>query len=288
MAPRTAARSGRVLVGTSGWSYPHWRGAFFPEDLPARARLSYLAERLSTVEVNGTFYGLTRPELCDGWRRAVPRDFVFAVKASRFITHMLALRSFATPLANFFASGILRLGRQLGPILWQLPPRLRFDRARAEPFFAALPRDVAEAERRARRHDARTTGRAALRAPDGRDRRLRHAVEVRHETWLRDEALALLRAHGVALVTSDTAARYPLTLERTADFAYVRLHGSAQLYASRYTDGELAAWAGRARRWAEAGSDVYVYFDNDSEAHAPRDAARLLALLGRAGVGPRR
>jgi uncharacterized protein YecE (DUF72 family) len=270
---------GRALVGTSGWLYPRWRGDFYPPGLPHRRELAYLARRLATTEINGTFYALTRPATCAAWRAAVPEGFVFAVKGSRYITHMLKLRRFERPLANFFASGILRLGAALGPILWQLPPQLAWDEPRARDFFGALPRDVPAAERWARRHDARTTGRAALRAPDGRDATLRHAVEIRHPSWLSNGALAALRELRVALVWADTAGRHPAPLERTADFAYVRLHGSTRLYASRYTDQELAAWAERIAARTAAGDDAYVYFDNDAEGQAPHDAARLADRL---------
>src|SRR5206468_1983701 len=143
---------------------------------------------------------------------------VFAIKGSRFITHMLKLRKFEPPLANFFASGLLRLGRALGPILWQLPPQLPFDEQRAREFFQAVPRDLQAAQRWARRHDARTTGRAALRAADGADGPIRHAVEIRHASWLTDHALSTLRDLDVALVAADTAGKYPLSYERTADF----------------------------------------------------------------------
>jgi uncharacterized protein YecE (DUF72 family) len=279
---------GRALVGTSGWTYPHWRGVFYPEGLPARRRLAHLASRFPTVEVNGTFYSLTRPETCDRWRAEVPPSFIFAVKASRYITHMLRLEDFAAPLANFFASGILRFGAQLGPILWQLPPGLRFDRERARPFLRALPRDVRAAERLARRHDARLRGRAACTAPDGRGAKIRHALEVRDETWLADEALALLAAEGIALASADTAGRYPLSLARTTpDFAYARLHGSRVLYGSRYSDAELDAWAARIEAWRAGGADVYVYFDNDYKAYAPGDAERLLSRLTPDGAATR-
>jgi uncharacterized protein YecE (DUF72 family) len=244
-----------------------------------RLELAYMARRLPTVEVNGTFYGLTRPSACAAWRAAVPDDFVFAIKGSRFITHMLKLRKFETPLANFFASGLLRLGTGLGPILWQLPPQLPFDEERTRAFFEAVPRDLDAAARWARRHDARTTGRAALRPAEGARGSLRHAVEIRHASWLTDRALQTLRQMDVALVAADTAGKYPLSYERTSDFAYVRLHGSATLYTSRYTDGEIAAWARRISVWTEAGSDVYVYFDNDAQGHAPHDAVRLQAAV---------
>jgi uncharacterized protein YecE (DUF72 family) len=277
--PQASAIRGRARVGTSGWRYPHWRGGFYPAGLPQRLELHYLSERVVTAEINGTFYSLTRPETCAAWRAAVPANFVFAVKGSRFITHMLKLRTFEAPLANFFSSGLLRLGSALGPILWQLPPQLRWDESRVRAFFEAVPRDVAAAERWARRHDRRTTGRAALRAQEAPDMPIRHAVEVRHPSWLSEAALFVLRKLDVALVAADSAGRHPLTFERTAGFAYVRLHGSRTIYASRYTDAELAEWAGRIAAWTATGDDVYVYFDNDAEGHAPRDALRLQALL---------
>jgi uncharacterized protein YecE (DUF72 family) len=282
-----APSAGRAFIGTSGWLYPRWRGDFYPRGLPQRRELGYLAERMPSVEVNGTFYSLTRPSTCAAWRAAVPPGFTFAIKGSRFITHMLKLRNFERPLANFFSSGLLRLGEMLGPILWQLPPQLPFDAERARRFFEAVPRDVAAAERWARRHDARTTGRATLTAPDGRQQPLRHAVEIRHSSWLTDAALATLRALDVALVAADTAGKHPLSFERTADFAYVRLHGATTLYASRYEDDELAPWAERVAGWNAAGDDVYVYFDNDAQGHAPHDAVRLLEAV-QARRGPAR
>jgi uncharacterized protein YecE (DUF72 family) len=275
------AHRGQVFIGTSGWIYRHWRGVFYPPGLPQRLELSHLASQLRSVEVNGTFYSLTRPSACEAWRKLVPPDFLFAIKGSRYITHMLKLARFEAPLGNFFAQGILRLGQQLGPILWQLPPMLKFDRDRARRFFEALPRTVAEAERWARRHDARTTGRAALTAPDGRTGPLRYALEPRHPSWFEEGALAELQAQDVALVAADTAGRHPFSLARTAGFAYLRLHGSTELYASRYRDDELATWAERVRRLRDGGADVHVYFDNDAQAHAPRDAARLAALVDR-------
>ena len=269
----------RLSVGTSGWTYPPWRGHVYPRGLPHARELAHLARRLPAVEVNGTFYSLTRPSVCDAWRRAVPADFVFAVKGSRYVTHMLKLRDPRVPLANFFASGILRLGAQLGPLLWQLPATARFDAARADAFLATLPRDVRAAERLARGHDHRVTGRACLTAPDGRDRPLRHALEVRHASWLAPEASALLARYGVALVAADSAGRHPFAVHDTADFRYVRLHGATELYRSRYGDAELAPWVRRVRRWLAAGQDTYVFFDNTDKRHAPGDALRFLDLV---------
>jgi uncharacterized protein YecE (DUF72 family) len=274
----------RAYVGLSGWVYPHWRARFYPEGLPPSRWLRFVAARFPSVEVNAAFYRMQRPETFERWRAEVPREFVFAVKGSRYVTHMLKLGGGVAPVANFFAQGVLRLGAQLGPIVWQLPPMLGFSRERAEGFFARLPRDLAAAERLARRHDARLRGRCALTAADGRERPVRHALEVRHPSWICDEALRLLEDHEIALVVADTAGRYPLHEAMTAPFVYARLHGAEQLYASGYHDHEIARWAASVRRWLASGRDAYVYFDNDFEALAPRDAARLITALGGAGA----
>ncbi len=273
-------RSGRAIIGTSGWIYKHWNGRFYPPGLPSKRQLAFMAEAFDTVEVNGTFYSLSRPNCFEKWRNDVPDDFVFAIKGSRYLTHMLKLKEPRAPLANFFAQGLLLLGKKLGPILWQLPPMLGFDADRARAFFDLLPRSLDEAERLARKHDERLDHRCALRAPDGHERRIRHALEIRHASWLDEAALQLLCEYDVALVTADTADHHPLSLERTSDdFAYVRLHGAQQLYASRYTDEELDEWAAVVDAWRAHGSDVYVYFDNDNKAYAPGDARRLRERL---------
>ena len=270
-------RRGRAVIGTSGWIYPHWNGRFYPAGLPSKRQLAFMASQFSTVEVNGTFYSLSRPNCFEKWRADTPDDFLFAIKGSRYLTHMLKLKEPKTPLANFFAQGVLLLGEKLGPILWQLPPQLAFHAGKARAFFELLPRDLAAAERLARKHDHRLAGRSALRAPDGHGRPLRHALELRHASWLDEEALQLMCEYDAALVTADTADHHPLSLERTSDaFAYVRLHGARKLYASRYTDGELDDWAALVDGWRARGSDVYVYFDNDNKAYAPGDARRLL------------
>jgi uncharacterized protein YecE (DUF72 family) len=273
-----------IHVGTSGWVYPHWRRVFYPPGLPQARELLFYAEHFATVEINGTFYRMTTPSGVERWRSAVPQEFQFAIKGSRYITHMLKLQNARAPLANFFAQGILLLGAQLGPLLWQLPPRLSFARERALPFLEALPRDLAAAERLARGHDERIKGRCALRAPDGHSRELRHALEVRDPSWLGDPALELLKEQRVALVFAETAGKHPYSLEPTTDFAYVRLHGSQVLYGSQYTDVELDAWAGRLRGFC----DAWVYFDNDYRAYAPGDALRLMARVGADAARPTR
>ena len=262
--------------------YPHWRGVFYPETLGKSSdkELAFLSGVFRSVEINATFYSLVRPAVCERWASLVPPDFLFAVKGSRFLSHNLRLRPSVEPLANFFAQGILLLGAKMGPILWQLPPRLVFDADRAERFMEMLPRDFESAERIARRHDHRLAGRAATTTTDGKGR-IRHAFEVRHPSWLADGALQLLERQGIALVVADTADVHPFSLAQTADFVYVRLHGAERLYASRYTDAQLALWARRLRRWTKTRSPAFVYFDNDNRAYAPRDAERLSALLAK-------
>ncbi len=270
-----------VRVGISGWRYPPWRGVFYPKGLPQRRELEYVAGNLRTVEINGSFYSLQRPESYRRWADSTPADFVFAVKGPRFVTHMKRLADVGTPLANFFASGVLALGARLGPVLWQLPATLRFDERVLDEFFARLPRSTSAAARLARAHDERLDGRAWTTADA--DRPLRHAIEVRHDSFRDPAFTALARRHGVAIVVADTAGRWPLLDEPTAGHMYVRLHGDRELYVSGYDDAALDRWAARVRGWADEGRDVHVYFDNDVKVRAPFDA---MALARRLGVAP--
>lgn len=264
-----------VRVGISGWRYPRWRGDFYPSGLVQRRELAYVAERMPTVELNGSFYSLQRPTSYQRWRDETPDGFVFAVKGSRYVSHMLRLRGVETALANFFASGVLALGPKLGPVLWQLPERLLFEPEVLEAFVADLPRTTGEALELARRHDARVDGRSWLEIDA--DRPIRYALEPRSASFESPDAAAILRAHDDALVVADTAGRFPAFGEQTASFTYVRLHGAEDLYASGYTSTQLDAWAGRIRGWAEGdpARDVYVYFDNDARGFAPHDALAL-------------
>jgi uncharacterized protein YecE (DUF72 family) len=264
-------------VGISGWSYPPWRGDFYPKGLLQRSELAFAASKLNSIEINGTFYALQKPPSFFRWGQETPDDFVFSVKGPRFITHMKKLRDVDVPLANFFASGVLALGDKLGPILWQLPPTLAFEPERIQRFIDGLPRSTGEAAYLARRHDERLTGRSWTGALA--DRPLRHCIEVRHESYRAPAFLAMARSAAVAVVVAETAGKWPQLLEVTADFVYARLHGAAELYTSGYTPDELAVWAGRVRDWEEAGQAVYVYFDNDVKVRAPYDAQALQALL---------
>jgi uncharacterized protein YecE (DUF72 family) len=270
-----------VRIGISGWTYAPWRGVFYPKGLRQADELAHAASRLSTIEINGSFYALQRPDSYRAWAAATPADFVFAVKGGRFITHMKKLSGVETPLANFFASGILALGAKLGPILWQLPPNLGFHPDRLDAFLSLLPRSTDDAARLAAQHDERLDGRDLITTDEHRP--LRHALEVRHTSFAVPEFASIARAHGVALVTADTAGKWPFLDEPTADFAYARLHGETELYVSGYDDTALAAWADRIKAWEAAGRDVFVYFDNDVKVRAPFDA---IALADRLGVGP--
>ncbi|GAB6986336.1 DUF72 domain-containing protein [Nocardioides pyridinolyticus] len=271
---------GDVRVGISGWTYAGWRGDFYPRGLPHRKELAYAAERLGSVEINGSFYSLQRPSSYRSWREQVPDDFCFAVKGGRFVTHLKRLRDVETPLANFFASGVLELGPTLGPFLWQLPERLEYDAALLADFFALLPRTVGEVAALARRHDAKVPDeRASTRAPRGlAGERVRHALEFRSSTYCTDEAFALLCEHDVACVVADSAGRWPMAEAVTSDLVYVRLHGDTELYTSGYSDAALDRWAEKCRGWAEQ-ADVVVYFDNDAKGFAPHDAVRLQERL---------
>jgi uncharacterized protein YecE (DUF72 family) len=265
----------QVRIGISGWTYPGWRGDFYPAGLPHRAELAYAAERLTSIEINGSFYSLQRPSSFARWRDETPSDFVFAVKGGRFITHMKRLLDAETSLANFFASGLLALGAKLGPLLWQLPPTFQYDEQRLASFFASLPRSTSEAAALAQRHDDRLSGDrvftdVVVEAP------VRHAVEIRHASLATERMYGLLREHDVALVVADTAGRWPAVEEVTTDFMYVRLHGADELYVSGYTDQGLDQWAQKVRRWAAHGLDVYAYFDNDAKVRAPYDAIGLI------------
>ena len=266
-------------IGVSGWRYPSWRGDFYPKGLPQRLELTYAAERMTSIEVNGSFYSLQRPSSYAAWRAAVPSDVVLAVKGGRFITHMKALRDVETPLANFFASGVLALGPQLGPVLWQLPERVAYDRDRLARFFELLPRSTTAAGRLAEAHDDKLAEDRVLTTCEV-DVPVRHALEPRHESFDSDEARALCAEHGVALVVADSAGRWPVMRDATSDFRYVRLHGESELYASGYTDESLDRWADTCRDWLAEGHDVHVYFDNDAKGHAPFDAVRLVRRLG--------
>lgn len=214
----------------SGWVYPPWRGVFYPKGLAQKNELAYAASRVTSIEINGSFYSLQAPKSWQHWRDSTPDDFVFSAKGPRFITHIRRLADVHAPLANFFSSGILSLGPKLGAVLWQLPPNLQFDATLLETFLAQLPRSTGEALALAREHDARMDGRTLLEIDQ--DRPLRHSMEVRNASFDDAAYFALLETYGVASVLADTAGKWPRFDRDTTDFAYVRLHGDKKLYES--------------------------------------------------------
>ena len=255
-------KKGKIRIGISGWTYKPWRGVFYPEGLAQRKELSFAASQFNSIEVNGTFYGSQKPASFERWREETPDDFVFALKGPRYITHLKRLHDVEESLERFWTTGVAKLGPKLGPILWQIPASLKFDADLFESFFKALPGD------------------------------LRHALEIRHDSFRSAEFIALLRKHRIALVCADTVA-WPRLMDLTADFVYCRLHGSEKLYVSGYDAKALDRWAARVTAWAageepddaervtspleprETGRDVYVYFDNDVKVRAPFDAKGL-------------
>ena len=294
-----------IRVGISGWRYAPWRGVFYPTGLPQAAELVYAGQVFPTLEINGSFYSLQRPETYALWYEQTPPGFVFALKGGRYMTHMLKLRAVERPLANFFASGVLNLRDKLGPILWQFPPAVRFDPERFESFFALLPTDTAAALALARRRDRWMEGRTRLAIDVPRP--LRHTIEIRHESFLTAHFVSLLRKYRIALTVAETAGRWPLVGDVTTDFIYLRLHGEKQLYTGGYGDRALEQWARRIRIWEAGGApadipcilprptssptrrDVFCYFDNtDGKLRAPADAKKLLRKLGAVPGAPGR
>lgn len=287
---------GKIYIGISGWRYEPWRGVFYPEDLKQDDELAFASRQLRSIELNGSFYALQKPASYAAWYAATPPGFVFSVKGNRFITHTKRLREIDGPVANVLASGVFNLREKLGPFLWQFPPNFKFDAALMEHFLSLLPHDTEAGLALARQHEARMEGKVALEVD--KKRKLRHAVEIRHDSFIDERFIALLRKYKVALVVADTAREWPYYEDVCADFMYLRLHGDKELYASGYSDKALDRWAERIAAWSGGGQpedahlisaktgpkkasrDVYCYFDNDIKVKAPRDARRLMEKLG--------
>jgi uncharacterized protein YecE (DUF72 family) len=297
MAMASSANApGKIYIGISGWRYQGWRGVFYPEKLPHRRELEFASRRFNTIELNGSFYSLQRPQSFAQWHEQTPPDFVFAIKGSRYITHMLRLRRIEGALANFFAQGLLVFGAKLGPILWQLPPNFNFEPERLEAFLSLVPKTRRQAADLARNHDERLKDRSWFDV--SKDSPIRHAIEIRHESFVNEEFIRLLRRYDIGLVVADTV-EWPLLMDVTSNFVYCRLHGSEELYASGYEGEALDIWANRVVSWAQGGEvengrkastrnaprrkrrDVFVYFDNDMKVRAPFDAEQLSARVTR-------
>lgn len=283
-----------VEVGISGWTYKGWRGSFYPKSLSHKRELEYASREFPTIEINGTFYSLQRPQSYQHWYEATPEGFVFSLKGNRFITHVKRLKDINIPLANFFASGPLVLKEKLGPILWQFPPSMTFDPERFENFMKVLPTDFNKASEIARRSQL-AEDRKFLTV--SKNYRIRHAIEVRNISFYNPWFIELLRKYNVAIVFAETAGKWPYIEDITADFIYVRLHGDIELYVSGHDDESLNFWAKRIKKWqkgliapdqhtltddrvTQLERDVFVYFDNDAKVKAPLDAKSLIRKLG--------
>jgi uncharacterized protein YecE (DUF72 family) len=282
-------------IGISGWTYAPWRGVFYPKGLTQKSELEYASRQLNSIEINGTFYSLQRPASFRKWYDATPDDFVFSLKGPKFLTHMKRLKDIRLPMANFFASGPLLLGKKLGPILWQFPPSYKFNAEVLEGFLQLLPRTSAAASEYAHEHNMADESWIWTEAIA--KTKLQYAFEVRHESFMVPEFMELLRKYKAAFVFADTAGKWPFAEDLTGDFVYARLHGSKELYASGYTPEELDRWAARIKLWTKGEQpndartvlspaaktskkkSVHIYFDNDIKVHAPYDAIQLAERL---------
>jgi uncharacterized protein YecE (DUF72 family) len=240
---------GKVLIGTSGWHYKHWRGNFYPQDLPVKDWLQFYAARFDTVELNNSFYHLPLPSSFDNWRATTPRTFSFAVKGSRFTTHMKKLKDPETSTNKFFEVAE-RLERKLGVILFQLPPHWAVDLERLDEFLAAMPKH-------------------------------RYAFEFRDESWHNDDVYQILSKYEAALCIHDLGGKQS-PIEVTADFTYIRFHGPTQAkYSGSYSQQALVGWTRRIRDWQRSLRTIYIYFNNDVGGCAPQNASELVSLLQR-------
>jgi uncharacterized protein YecE (DUF72 family) len=239
--------SAKYYVGCSGWHYEHWRGVYYPEDLPKPKWLQFYARQFMTVELNSSFYRLPSEKAFNTWRESTPENFLFAVKVSRYITHIKRLRNSGSAVENFLSrAGLLR--EKLGPLLYQLPPSMKRNDELLQNFLSSLPP------------------------------RYQHVIEFRHESWIDDAVFAILRRHNVGLCVFDMPA-FSCPLVATSDFAYVRFHGSEGLYSSCYSDEELSRWAQRIARLGQTVKATYMYFNNDAQAFAVKNAMTLENLL---------
>jgi uncharacterized protein YecE (DUF72 family) len=238
-----------VHIGCSGWAYPHWRERFYPKEVPQRSWLTYYADHFDTVEINNTFYRLPKPSAVEGWAANSPPGFLFAVKISRYMSHIKRLTMVETGLKRFYEPlQSLTESEKLGPLLWQFPPNFHRDTGRLSGALEALPPG-------------------------------RHAFEFRHESWFTDEVYGLLGDHGVALVIGDEYSRWPSTPHvRTTDWTYLRFHHGSRGRHGNYSAAEIETWARRISQWRRD-TEVYAYFNNDWEGYAIRNATRLKELL---------
>src|SRR5512133_3312412 len=240
-----------IHIGTSGWSYKHWHGIFYPEEVKPAKYLEYFISRFDCVELNSSFYHLPLKTTVEGWMNRTPDNFSFCPKLSRYITHQLRLKNSEEPLNRFF--GIFDIMKsRLGPVLIQLPPGLPFDKLKASAFFDLLTGNYGD---------------------------YRYSLEIRHKSWLSDEAFGLLEKHGIAFTIADSGDRYPYYERITTDFVYIRFHGNGQLYASDYSNDELSQFALKILSWSKKQKEIWIFFNNDINGYAIRNALKLRELI---------
>lgn len=281
----------KIFVGMSGWTYEGWRKDFYPEGLSQKKELEYASSKVTSIEINGTFYSLQKPASFTRWYEETPKDFCFSLKAPQYITHIRRLKDVEEPLANFFASGVFCLKEKLGAILWQFPPNVTLKDDRFEKFLELLPFDSKAASKLAKKHSDKMKDRNVTKV-DG-DYPIRHAFEFRHMSFMNPEFIELLRKNNVAIVFGHAGdEKYPYMEDVTADFIYARMHGRGAEYKKGYPDKTLDWWAKRLESWTSGEQptdaqcmvdkkpkkikrDAYVYFDTDEKKFAPYDAMNL-------------
>jgi uncharacterized protein YecE (DUF72 family) len=281
----------QIRIGISGWTFPNWRGTFYPKKLVQKRELEYASRQVNSIEINGTFYALQKPATFQNWYNQTPDDFIFSLKAPQFITHVLRLRECKEPLCTFLASGLLCLKQKLGPILWQFPPYVSLKDNRFEKFVKQLPHNTLKAAKLAKKHDVRFADRVWTET-DG-NYPVRHAFEFRHPSFQNKDFIEMLKSYQVAVAVIDSGKNWPYTEDLTSDFVYVRMSGEGPEFKNGYTDSALKRMAKRIKLWAKGGQpkdancisqqepypgkkDVFVYFNNDEKINAPQDAARML------------
>ena len=279
----------KLFIGTSGWMYKDWQGKFYPEKLPQRKWLEYYGQHFKTVEVNSTFYHSMKLTAFENWFRSTPDDFVFAVKASRFITHIKRLKPDRETIKNFIES-VTALGDKLGTILWQLPPRFKAEAERLEAFLVLSSGiiDHSNSQKNSIDYELRTT-----------NSKLKMAFEFRDPSWFNESIYQILRKHNAALVIAESGGYWPYSAKAstdakamadesegkpfeeviTADFVYLRFHGEGGTYSTSYTDQELEEWSKKIKKWQRAGIDVYAYFNNDVAGFAVENAKALIDMV---------
>jgi len=240
-------RKGKIFIGTSGWHYKHWKGTFYPADIKSSAQFDHYSGLFSTVEINNSFYRLPAKSVFAGWRKSSPPGFLYAVKASRFITHMKKLKVVPGEISNFFAHAA-QLKEKLGPILFQLPPHWKVNLERLQTFLQGLPKSY------------------------------QYTIEFRNPTWYTEEVYELLRSYNVAFCIYELDAHISPIIT-TASLVYIRLHGPGAKYQGSYSDKVLGEWAARIKKWAGSGKSVFIYFDNDQEGYAAFNADTLAGML---------